>query len=220
MADPVDRQLSGRYAIALFVVVIVLGTVLAAGLLAEPEQFREDVKSWGAAGVGLTAGLALAHAVLPYPAELLCLAAGFAYGFVPGLALMLVVWTASCLLAYWLARRFGRPLVQRFVDQAALARAEERVAGASATTLLALRVIPIVPYNVVSYPSGMFRVPLGRFTWTSTLGLAPQLALVTYFGSEAEELSPADWRIWAVGYGWLALIVLGRRLARRLEAAR
>jgi uncharacterized membrane protein YdjX (TVP38/TMEM64 family) len=86
--------------------------------------------------------------------------------------------------------------------------------------LLALRVIPIVPYNVVSYPSGMFRVPLARFTWTSALGLAPQLALVTYFGSEAEDLSPTDWRIWAVGFGWLALIVLGRRLARRLEAAR
>ena len=219
MADPVDRQLSGRYAVALFVIVIVLGTVLAAGMLAEPEQFREDVKSWGAAGVALTVGLALVHAVLPYPAELLCLAAGFAYGFVPALALMLVVWTASCLLAYWLARQFGRPLVSRFVDHDALDRAEERIAGARVGTLLALRVIPIVPYNVVSYPSGMFGVPLGRFTWTTTVGLAPQLALVTYFGSEAEDLSPTDWRIWAVGLAWLGLILLGRWLARRLGVA-
>jgi uncharacterized membrane protein YdjX (TVP38/TMEM64 family) len=215
----VDRQLSGPLAALAFVLLIVVASVAGAGLLTEPDQFRADVKSWGAAGVGLTCVLAIVHAVLPYPAELLCLATGYAYGFLPALALMLVLWTASCLVAYWLARRFGYALVRRLVNHDALQSAEARIADMSIGTLLALRVIPVVPYNLVSYPSGMFGVPLGRFTWTTVLGLAPQLTLVTYAGSQAVDLSPADPRIWAVGLGWLALILIGRWFVRRLGAA-
>lgn len=215
----VNQQLSGRLAVVLFLLIIAAASVAGAGLV-DPEQFREDVKSWGVAGVALACALAVVHAVLPYPAELLCLATGYAYGFLPALALMLALWTASCLVAYWLARRFGRPLVRRLVDPQALERAEARIAHANAGTLLAVRVIPIVPYNLVSYPSGMFGVPLGRFTWTTALGLAPQLTLVTYAGSQAVELSPTDLRIWAAGLGWLALILVGRRLAPRIGAAR
>jgi uncharacterized membrane protein YdjX (TVP38/TMEM64 family) len=206
----VDRQLSGPFAIVLFLLLIGAASVAGAGLLADPSEFRHDVKSWGAAGVAIAAGLAIVHAALPYPAELLCLASGYAYGFVPALGLMLVLWTGSCLVAYWLARRFGEPLVRRLVNPDALRRAEARVADMDVATLLSLRVIPIVPYNLVSYPSGLFRVPLGRFTWTTALGLAPQLTLVTYAGSQAVDLSPTDPRIWAVGIGWLALILVGR----------
>jgi uncharacterized membrane protein YdjX (TVP38/TMEM64 family) len=102
-------------------------------------------------------------------AEFLCLATGYVYGFLPAIALMLVLWPASCILAYWLARRFGRPLVERLVDRRAIEWATGRIAKASAGTLLLLRVIPIVPYNVVSYPSGMFGVRshalLGPLRW-------------------------------------------------------
>lgn len=213
-----DQQLSGRLAVALFVLLIAATSLAGAGVVTEPEQFREDIKSWGAAGLALACALAIVHAVVPYPAELLCLATGYAYGFLPALALMLLLWTASSLVAYWLARRYGRPFVKRLVDPRALERAEARIAGASAGMLLAVRVIPIVPYNLVSYPSGMFGVPLARFTWTTTLGLVPQLALVTYAGSQATELSPMDLRIWAVGGGWLALILVGRWLAAHLGA--
>jgi uncharacterized membrane protein YdjX (TVP38/TMEM64 family) len=216
----IDRQLSGALAAVLFILLIAATSLAGAGLLAEPEQFREDVVSWGAAGIGVACGLAVIHAVVPYPAELLSLGTGYAYGFLPALTLMLVLWTVSCLVAFWLGRKYGRPLVGRLVKQRALERAESAVADASTGTLLALRIIPIVPYNLVSYPSGMFGVPLGRFTWTTALGLAPQVAVVTYAGSEAVELSPTDLRIWAVGLGWLALILVGRWLARRIGTAR
>jgi uncharacterized membrane protein YdjX (TVP38/TMEM64 family) len=134
--------------------------------------------------------------------------------------LMLVVWPLSCLLAYWLALRFGTRIAGRLVDPAALASAEERIAGAGTSTLLALRVIPIVPYNLVSYAAGMFRIPIGRFTWTTVVGLAPQLAVTTYAGSQAVELSITDLRLWAIAFGWLALIFIGRWIAGRVSAPR
>jgi uncharacterized membrane protein YdjX (TVP38/TMEM64 family) len=215
-----DRLLSGRVAAVLFLLLLGAMSLAGAGVLGDPDDFRADVESWGAGGVALILALALVHAVIPFPAELLCLAAGFAYGFVPAFVLMLVAWPLSCLFAYWLAQRFGTRLAGRFVEPAALASAEERIAGAGVGTLLALRVIPIIPYNLVSYAAGMFRIPLGRFTWTTVVGLAPQLAVTTYAGSQAVELSITDPRLWAIALGWLALIFIGRWIAGRVSAPR
>jgi len=214
-----DRQLSGLAALVLFLLLVGAASVAGATLVTDLEQFREDVVAWGALGVLVALGLVIVHAVLPYPAEILSLACGFAYGFLPALALMVVLWTVSCLVAYWLAWRFGRPLIRRLVDHRALSRTEAKVAPARIGTLLALRVIPVVPYNLVSYPCGMFGVPLRRFTWTTAVGLLPQLAVVTYAGSQAVELSSTDARIWAIGLAWLALILAGRWLAARLDPA-
>lgn len=210
-----ERRLGGRTAGALFLVLVSVTTLLGSGLLPAPHEFREDVESSGAAGIALVLAIAMIHPVIPYPAELLCLATGYAYGFAGGLALMLVLWPASCLLAYWLARRYGRGLASRTVDVAALERAERGLSGTSVPVLIALRVIPIVPFNFVSYGAGMFGVPPGRFLWTTALGIAPQLTLVTYAGSRAEELSPAEPIVWIVGGAWLLLIVAGHALRRR-----
>jgi uncharacterized membrane protein YdjX (TVP38/TMEM64 family) len=213
------RRLGGRAAVVVFFAVIGTVTLAGAGLLPEPQQFRQDVDSWGALGVLAVLALALVHAVLPYPAELLCLATGYAYGFVPALALMLTLWPASCLLAYWLARRWGRALAHRTVDRGALERAERGIADTGPVPLLLLRVIPIVPFNFVSYAAGMFHVPLRRFLLTTAAGIAPQLTLVTYAGSRADDLSPSDPRVWLVGGGWLLLVVAGLQVYRRVAPA-
>ena len=211
-----ERRLGGRAAVVVFFLIVGGATLAGAGLLPEPEQFREDVESWGALGIAAVLALALVHAVIPYPAELLCLGTGYAYGFLPAVALMLVLWPTSCLLAYWLAKRWGRALALRAVDHGALERAERGLADTGAVPLLSLRVIPIVPFNFVSYAAGMFGVPIGRFVWTTALGIAPQLALVTYAGSQADQLSPTDARVWLVGAGWLLLVVIGLQVYRRV----
>ena len=211
-----EFRIGGRAAVVVFFAVVGLATLAGAGLLPEPEQFREDVDSWGTRGLAAVVALALVHAVVPYPAELLCLATGYAYGLVSALALMLTLWPASCLLAYWLAARWGRALALRTVDRAALERAERGLANSGPVGLLLLRVIPIVPFNFVSYGAGLFRLPLRRFLWTTAIGIAPQLALVTYAGSQADELTPSDPRLWLVGGAWLLLVVVGLQVYRRV----
>jgi uncharacterized membrane protein YdjX (TVP38/TMEM64 family) len=210
-----ERRLGGRTAVVVFFALIGTITLAGAGLLPPPHEFRQDVDSWGALGVALVVALALVHAVLPYPSELLCLATGYAYGFVPALLLMLTLWPASCLLAYWLAHRFGRSLAHRTIDRGALERAERGLSDTGVVPLVLLRVIPLVPFNFVSYGAGMFGVPLRRFLWTTAVGVTPQLTLVTYAGSQADDLSPSDPRVWLVGIGWLALVVVGMQLYRR-----
>jgi uncharacterized membrane protein YdjX (TVP38/TMEM64 family) len=197
---------------------IVGGLALAGtGLLPPPEEFREDVDSWGAGGLLAAAGLAIGHAVIAFPSEILNLAAGYAFGFWVATAVLMAGWTASCLLAYWLARKFGDRVAGRFVQPQALERMEHWAQDAPIPALLAVRAIPIVPINAVSYAAGLARMPLGRFTWTTVVGLTPQFGVVIYAGSRARETSLTDPLVLLSGVAWLALILIGWAVYRRFE---
>jgi uncharacterized membrane protein YdjX (TVP38/TMEM64 family) len=211
-----ERRLSGRTAlVALFLVVGGL-TLAGTGLLPPPEEFRRDVEGWGALGAAGVVALALGHAVVSFPSEILNIAAGYAYGFWIALPLMMAGWTASCLLAYWLARRFGDRLAGRIVQPGALERLREWAADAPVPVLLAVRAIPVVPINLVSYAAGLARMPLGRFTWTTVAGLTPQFGLPIYAGSQARDVAITDPTIWGAGLAWVALIGIGWWAYRRL----
>ena len=69
-------------------------------------------KASASAGPLLILGLALIHAVVFYPAEIVDAAAGFVYGFWPALALMMVGWLLSG-LPLLRDRALGRPAAAR-----------------------------------------------------------------------------------------------------------
>jgi uncharacterized membrane protein YdjX (TVP38/TMEM64 family) len=196
---------------ALIVLFLVVGGLALAGtgLLPRPEQFREDVDSWGAAGVVAVAAIAVGHAIIAFPSEILNIAAGYAYGFWLAMAVLMPAWIASCLLAYWVAMRFGDRIANRLVEPEALERLREWAADAPIPALLAVRAIPIVPINLVSYAAGLARMPLGRFTWTTAVGLTPQFALPIYAGSRARDVSLTDPTILGASLAWFALILVG-----------
>src|ERR1700712_5220523 len=61
----------------------------------ETSEVREQIKSLGAAGPLIIIGLGVIHSVIPYPAEIVNAAAGFAYGFFGGLGIVVIGWVIS-----------------------------------------------------------------------------------------------------------------------------
>jgi uncharacterized membrane protein YdjX (TVP38/TMEM64 family) len=204
-----DRRMSGRTAAIVFFLVVGGLTLAGTGLLPRPEEFRREVDSWGTAGLLAAFGLAVGHAVVAFPSEILNLAGGYAWGFWVAMPLLMLGWTASCLLAYLLARQFGDRIASRFVEREALDRMRVWAEDAPVPLLLAVRAIPIVPINVVSYAAGLARMPLGRFTWTTVAGLTPQFGVVIYAGSRARDVSLTDPLILLSAFAWLAMIGIG-----------
>jgi uncharacterized membrane protein YdjX (TVP38/TMEM64 family) len=211
-----DRRMSGRTALVVLFLVVGGLTLAGTGLLPRPEEFREDVESWGVAGALAVVAIALGHAIVSFPSEILNIAAGYAYGVWVALPLMMAAWTASCVLAYWLARKFGDRVANRLVEPDALERLRDWASDAPVPVLLAVRAIPVVPINLVSYAAGLARMPLGRFTWTTVAGLTPQFGLPIYAGSQAREVALTDPTIWGAGLAWVALIAIGWWAYRRL----
>lgn len=182
-------------------------------------EVRSQIDQLGAAGPLLILALTLIHTVVIYPAEIVNAAAGFAYGFFPALALVTVGWMASALLAYWVGTRVARPLLDRWFGVERFERLEQMIERGGITLLLALRLIPIVPFSLICYAAGAARVPLWRFVWTTVVGYMPITALAVYFGTRLEGMQLTDPLVIASAAALLALLLVGHWIVRR-QAAR
>lgn len=182
-------------------------------------EVRHQIDRLGAAGPLLILALTLLHAVVFYPAEIVDAAAGFAYGFFPALLLMMVGWVLSGLICWAIGHRVARPLLDRWFGAARFERAERAIERGGPALLLAMRLIPILPFSIVSYAAGAARVPAWRFIWTTAVGYLPITAIAVYFGTRLEGLSLTDPLVFGSALALLALLGIGHWAARRTGAS-
>jgi uncharacterized membrane protein YdjX (TVP38/TMEM64 family) len=131
--------------------------------------------------------------------------------------LMLVAWLMTGLLGFAVGRWIGGPAARRIFGEERLGRVERLLDRAGALPLLAVRLIPVVPFSLASSASGVLHVPIGRFAWTTVVGYIPLTCAVVLLGDRLEHLSASDPVLWAAVAGMLLLLVLARPLVRRLE---
>lgn len=219
----------------LAVATILAGIALLAGLIfavpalhdaavaavhGDTAEVRRQLDSLGVAGPLLILALALIHAVVFYPAEIVDAAAGFAYGFLPALALVMVGWLLSGLLCFAIGRSVARPLLDRWFGSERFERTEAMIERGGITLLLAVRLIPIVPFSLVCYAAGAARVPTWRFAWTTVVGYLPITAISVYFGTRLEGLSLTDPLVIGSAVALLGLLFVGHRMIARRGAAK
>jgi uncharacterized membrane protein YdjX (TVP38/TMEM64 family) len=135
-------------------------------------------------------GLMVLHTLVPVPAEPLALAAGMLLGQFWG---FVTIWVGAMLGAYvgfFLARTLGQPVVRRLVAPERLERLMRRVQQADIPVLLALRLLPVVSFNLLNFALGLSPIHWWRFTWTTGAGIVPVTALIVVFGAHLD-----DWRV-------------------------
>ena len=214
-------SIAGIALCALLVVLIEpLRSALGDALSGDTASLRGDVNELGFTGVLMVLALALMHAFVWYPAEILDAAAGVVYGFGPALPLVMAGWIANALLCYLIGRHAARPILYRAFGHERFLGYERAVARGGITLLLGMRLVPIVPFSLFSYVAGSARVPLPRFLWTTAVGYLPITALFVLLGSRLEELSLNDPVVWFGALVLIALLLLTRRLARMFETER
>jgi uncharacterized membrane protein YdjX (TVP38/TMEM64 family) len=186
-----------------------------AAIEGDSAEVRAQINGLGVGGPLLIIALTLIHTVIPFPAEIINAAAGFAYGFFPAIALVTVGWMASALLCYAFGRSVARPLLDRWFGAERFERLEGMIERGGVTLLLAVRLIPIVPFSLAGYAAGAARVPVWRFLWTTLVGYMPITVLAVYFGTRLEGLSLTDPLVFGSIVVVIALLAIGHRIVRR-----
>jgi uncharacterized membrane protein YdjX (TVP38/TMEM64 family) len=199
---------------AVVVLVPELRRAFEAALQGNTDEVREQINGLGFGGHLLIIALAVIHTVVPYPAEIVNAAAGFAYGFFPALALVTVGWMISALLAYLFGARVARPLLERWFGER-FARAEKMIERGGVTLLLAIRLIPIIPFSLAGYAAGAAHVPLWRFFWTTLVGYLPITIMAVYFGTRLEGISLTDPLVAGSVALIIVLLLIGNWIVRR-----
>jgi uncharacterized membrane protein YdjX (TVP38/TMEM64 family) len=196
-----------------------LREAIGAAIHGDTAEVRHQIDRLGIGGPLLIVGLALLHAVILFPAEIVNAAAGFAYGFFPALAIVTVAWMLSALVCYAFGRRVARPLLDRWFGTERFERFERMIERGGVILLLALRLIPIVPFSLVGYAAGAAHVPLRRFVWTTLVGYMPVTALAVYFGTRLEGLELTDPLVLGSAAALLILLLVGNWIVRRQASA-
>jgi uncharacterized membrane protein YdjX (TVP38/TMEM64 family) len=119
----------------------------------------------------------------PLPAFLITLTNAALFGWLPGAALSWTSALVAAALCFGIARWAGRGAVERFVPAAALTRSDQFFARHGAAAILFARLIPAVPFDVVSYAAGLTTLSWPRFLVATGLGRLPATLAYSYAGA-------------------------------------
>jgi uncharacterized membrane protein YdjX (TVP38/TMEM64 family) len=203
---------------------VVLGLVL---VLTVDLPTVDDVRAWvdgagGAAWAAIVLGLALVL-LAPVPRSATSILLGVVAGFEVGLAVAMAGGLLGGLAAFGLARALGRPAVTRLAGRH-LDRVDRLMADRGFWALLAGRLLPVVPFVVLSYGAGLTAVRLAPYALSTAIGLVPSTVVQVGIGASAGVL--AAWAtpvtvvpVVAAVLGAAGLVALAWRRRRRTSDA-
>lgn len=175
------RQLSRRRIVMIVATMVILVSVA----LVVPLPTAMELRDWATSvGPWFPVAFLLAHivvTVLPFPRTALTLAAGLLFGPAVGMAVAVGASTASAVIALALVRATGWQL-RRLVQHHAMDTLDARLRARGWPAILALRLIPAVPFSVLNYAAGASAVRMVPFTVATVLGLLPGSAAVVLLG--------------------------------------
>jgi len=146
--------------------------------------FNERIQQLGPTGL-LVYALAYAVAtVLLLPGSLLTLAAGAAFGLLPGFASVLVGASVGAALSFLVSRYLARRRVEVWIRSKPRFSAVDRAVAKEGWKIVFLtRLSPIFPFNFQNYAYGLTRIPFWHYALSSAIGIIPGTFLYVYLGT-------------------------------------
>lgn len=126
--------------------------------------------------------MVLQSVIAPIPAFLITLSNAAIFGWVKGAILS---WTSAMVgaaLCFWIARIFGRDLVEKIVKKGSLEQVDEFFEKYGKFAILVCRLLPFVSFDVVSYAAGLTSMGFAEFLLATGIGQLPATLVYSYVG--------------------------------------
>ncbi len=153
-------------------------------LLSNRDKLVESVQSFGPFAPLLYILLQMVQTVVaPIPGQIVGSVGGFLFGPWG------ILWTTigsliGCWIVFLLARRFGRPLLEKIFKKSVITKFDFILEAKSASLILfAIFLLPGFPDDVVCYLAGLTKLSIKRLMILVTLGRLPTIILTNYLGA-------------------------------------
>jgi uncharacterized membrane protein YdjX (TVP38/TMEM64 family) len=125
--------------------------------------------------------LALTIVVSQLPGVPLAVGAGALWGVLPGFGLTLAGSLLGSISAYFIGRHLGRSAM--FALTGRYVRFNPNVSPKIITIAILLsRLIPVMPFDIISYAAGVSSVDLKGYVLATTLGIIPSVLVLSFLG--------------------------------------
>ena len=176
-----------NYAKIAALVLIVAALMVAARMLPLAEWlkvFNGWVQGLGPAGLLIYSLVYALAAVLLLPGSILTLAAGAAFGLLPGFGSVLLGATAGAALAFLVSRHLARRRVESWIEtKPRFVAVDKAVAKEGWKIVFLTRLSPIFPFNFQNYAYGLTKISFWHYTLASLVGMIPGAFMYVYIGS-------------------------------------
>lgn len=133
---------------------------------------------------------ALKPLVLIIPSNILSISSGIVFGPILGTILTSIGFFVSGSLAFFIARVLGQDAVNKILRGKAL-NLNNKLEQNGFKVLFFLRLIPVLPYDPVSYAAGLSKIKYRDFIISSVIGVVPEVICYSIIGENAmNPLSP------------------------------
>jgi len=209
---------SFRFAITALLVSAIAWALLNQHRLApsDLELVLGNLGSWAPAA--FIALFALATTLM-VPGSILGLAGGALFGPLWGALWNLSGATLGAIAAFLLARYIVRDWIARKAGER-LKRALESAEAEGWRFVALMRLVPIVPFNVLNYALGSTRIPLSHYGVATFVCMAPGAAAYAWLGHAGRVAIQGDWnalRYGLLGLALLAIVMFVPRLVHRYK---
>ncbi|MFX1419841.1 MAG: TVP38/TMEM64 family protein [Promethearchaeota archaeon] len=130
--------------------------------------------------------------IVPLPSEIVLLATGMIWGLVLGGFMGVIGSMAAALLCFYISKRGGRPLVQKFVGEKAINLADEFIHKYGTGAILVARFLPFIAFDPISYASGLVDMDVKRYSLGTLIGSFPRAFFFSWLGASLGIVPPID----------------------------
>ncbi len=175
-------------------------------LLGDREGLIQEIEEYGALGsIILSAVLVLQVIIAALPGHLLIMAGGYLFGFLKGFVITHISIVISSQICYLLARKYGRPIIERLAPTEDLEKWTQRAKQQGITFFIISFNLPFFPNDLMNYVAGLSGISSRKFFVANILGKLPTSLIFTLIGSHGLDFS---WQFIAITFT-LALVIVG-----------
>lgn len=119
-----------------------------------------------------------------FPDSVLAIAGGMAFGLFKGTLLTITGALCGGSLAFFLTRYLGQDIIKKIIKKdISILRKHTQEKGF--LVVLVLRLIPLVPFDVISYSAGLSEIKYKDFLLATFLGIIPGVAVFSNIGDKS-----------------------------------
>ncbi len=143
-----------------------------------------------------------------FPDSILAIAGGMIFGLVNGTIYTMIGAVCGASLSFYLSKTFGQTLLKFLLGKHSNLSIE-KFKGKGFLFILFLRLIPLIPFDIISYSAGLSEIKYKGFILATVFGIIPGVLVFTNIGDKSIDIgSDAFYVSLALLIGLIAITVI------------
>ena len=125
--------------------------------------------------------------LFPIPGQFTGIAGGYFFGYILGTFYSIIGLTIGSYIAFYLARKFGKPLVEKIDKKDKIKHFERLIKNKEEPILFLVLLLPFMPDDLISFIAGLTKIRTSNFILITIIGRLPGFFFLNLVGAGLSE---------------------------------